>query len=222
MSIPTLCLSLLCLLLMVYPGALPSIISNMIYTNRKYDSTKKKNSFWLLNVGSYILICILIVVQPGYDLKVLLPEKSVFYLIGLLLGVLLVGFELLAGAGFRLLLGKKVGKLTVDERIGKESTFVKMSVFLVAMGEEIVFRSLGYEVICEHLMLSEACFVVISAALYGINHIHEGFEVFIEKLLTGALLGTLFLISGKSVIAPLIAHVLENVIITVWSKRAYE
>lgn len=222
MSIPTLCLSLLCLLLLVYPGAMPSILSNMLYGKKRYMYDKKKISFWIFNVGIYFLITILIVIQPEYSLIIRPVNNSWLWVVSLIMPFLIIGIELMVGVIISAVSGKKISKLSVDERIGKEKFFVKVAVLIVAAGEEVVFRGLGYEILCQNIMLSETSFLVISAFLYGINHIHEGFEVFLEKIVSGAIFGILFLASEKSVIVPLIAHVLENVIIIVWSRRAYE
>lgn len=59
-------LNILCLMLLVYPVAVPSIVSNMFYNHLKHDPQKQRQSFWLFSILNFTTIITLIFIQPNY------------------------------------------------------------------------------------------------------------------------------------------------------------
>ncbi len=221
MNIRILCLRILCLLLLVYPVAVPNILSNMIYNNIKHDKRKQKISFWIFCVLFFSLAAWLALYLPdSFDTPYL--RGSVWYgLIGILAAPLLIMVEMLVGVIACLLTKKKIGELTVDDRIGKESAFILICVLLVSVLEEILFRSVGFEILGALGVNVWGC-IAISGFLYALNHCHEGFVTTFQKMVTGILLGLMFYLSKFNIAVPILAHVFENVIVIVWSKRKNE
>ncbi|SCX19463.1 CAAX protease self-immunity [Lachnospiraceae bacterium YSD2013] len=221
MNIRILYLEILCLLLLVYPVAVPNILSNMIYNNIKHDKTKQKYSFWIFCIVFFTLTVWL----PTYLLgckSLTLINASVWHgLVGILAAPLLIIVEILVGILASLAAKKKIGEITVDERIGKESPFIWLCVILVAILEELLFRGICFEILGSLDVNIYVC-IVISALLYAINHCHEGVVTTLQKVLTGAFLASMYVLSGYNIIVPILAHVFENVILIVWSKRKNE
>jgi len=225
MDTRTHCLNVLALTLLVYPVAVPSIISNMLFNFIKHDPKKRKDSFWPFSLINFILIIVLLLIQP--DFRGMLIQSDYFKLtctalFGLVVAPLLIVLELGIGALITKIQGKKIQKFTVDESIGKEKLWIKVSVLLIAVLEELLFRWCAHFITFSCMKWHIAGFLVFTAVIYAINHIHEGIVTVVQKLVTGLVLGTLFLFSGCQILVPIIAHVVENIILIIWSEKAYE
>ena len=218
------CLNIMCLMLLVYPVAVPSIISNMLYNYIEQNPQKQKKSFWLFSILNFATIIFLILIQPNYG-KVIY-ETQYFrldwgILIGFIAAPLLILLELGVGALITKLQRKKIKRFTVDKQIGKEKRWIQTSILIVAIMEELLFRGLGYYILIQKMGMPVGVFFVLSATLYAINHIHEGICTTAQKLFSGFIIGLLFVFSKESLLVPIIAHVTENILIMVWSKTVY-
>lgn len=225
MDTRTHCLNVLALFLMIYPVAVPSIISNMLYNFIKHDPQKRKDSFWPFSIVNFILIIVLLLIQP--DFKGMFTQFDYFKLsftalLGIATGPVLIILELGIGALIAKLQEKNILKFTVDESIGKEKLWIQISVLLIAVFEELLFRWCAHYVTVSCMNWHNVGFLIFTAVFYAINHIHEGIVTTVQKFVTGLILGTLFLLSGCQILAPILAHVTENLIIIIWSKKTYE
>lgn len=218
-------LNILCLMLLVYPVAVPSIVSNMFYNHLKHDPQKQRQSFWLFSILNFTTIITLIFIQPNYTKDLVAIHYFTLdwnVLIGFLAAPLLILMEFGIGALVTKLQNKKIGSFVVDERIGKEKRWIQVAILIFAVMEELLFRGIGYYIITQKMELPIWVFFMFSASLYAINHIHEGFLTAVQKMLTGFILCFLFVVSKESLLVPIVAHVTENILIIVWSKASYE
>lgn len=225
MSIRTHCLNVLCLLLLVYPVAVPSIVSNMIFNFIKHDPQKQKDSFWLFSILNFLLIILLIILQTGYDFSLHTVTNNSMVkpiILGVLLAPFILFIEFIVGAFIVKLQKKRINAFTVDEKVGKEKPVILLSILLISVLEEVLFRGFCYIVTIEYMSWSIEAFLLFSAGVYAINHIHEGISTTIQKFITGILLGIAFVLTGCNIIVPIVAHIAENVIVIIWSKAAYD
>ena len=216
-----LCLRVLCLLLLVYPVAVPNILSNMIYNNIKHDKQKQKSSFWIFSIIVFVLTAWLPIYLLESDYKLLSGVSLWHGPVGILVAPVLILLEIGVGAAYALLTKKKIGTISVDDRIGKESPYVWLAVIAVAILEEILFRGVGFMVLSS-MGASIWVYVAVSGLLYALNHCHEGVATTVQKLFTGVALALLFIGFKNNILVPIFAHVFENVIVIVWSKRKNE
>ena len=224
MDTRTRCLDILCMMLLVYPVAVPSIISNMLYNYIKHNHQKQKNAFWLFSVFNFAIILLLILIQPSYGRFLSVTKYFRFdswILIGFVLAPLLIVLEFGVGALIVKLQKKRIERFAVDEQIGKEQKWIQVAVLIVAVMEELFFRGIGHYIIIQQMGLSLASYLLFTALIYAINHVHEGIITATQKLFTGFMLGLLFVLS-ESLLVPIAAHVAENILIMVWSKKSYE
>jgi hypothetical protein len=52
--------------------------------------------------------------------------------------------------------------------------------------------------------------LVLTSALFGWGHTEQGISGWIQEALSGFLLGTLFLLAGRNLVAPIVAHGVSN------------
>lgn len=81
---------------------------------------------------------------------------------------------------------------------------------LVAVGEEIVFRQVWIELLERSLGLPLFGALAVSALLYGLNHQFFGGVSVVSKTFTGLVYGGLYVLGGRSLWLPILAHVLQN------------
>lgn len=226
MDIRTRCLDIVCLLLLIYPVAVPSILSNMLYNRIRHDSNKQTRSFWIFSIINFALVALLIMIQPNFEGALSVSAHyfrlSPIVFLGFVLGPLLILTEFAVGALCTKLQKKKISSFTVSEQIGREKTWNKAAVMIVAVMEELLFRDLGYFMTVEKMGWSVALFLLFTSFLYAINHLHEGLTVSLQKLASGFVFGLSFVLTGSLMLVPIIAHVTENIIIMIWSRKAYE
>jgi hypothetical protein len=61
--------------------------------------------------------------------------------------------------------------------------------------------------------------VALTAAGYGLNHLYFGALTVFQKTVTGVLFGALFLACGHSLLVPVTAHVVQNLLVLGWAAR---
>jgi membrane protease YdiL (CAAX protease family) len=95
----------------------------------------------------------------------------------------------------------------------KMASSVKILILCVVACEEVIFRQIWIR----HLLalggtrLSLA--IVLSAGIFGLNHIQFGATAVATKLVSGIIYGCLYIASGYSLLVPLLAHGLQNVLV---------
>ncbi len=91
--------------------------------------------------------------------------------------------------------------------------FLALSWTLGAFGEELAFRGFLMNRL-ERLFgggrVASAASLLLASALFGWGHTEQGISGWIQEGLSGFLLGTLFLLSGRNLAVPIVAHGVSN------------
>jgi membrane protease YdiL (CAAX protease family) len=91
--------------------------------------------------------------------------------------------------------------------------FLALSWSLAAFGEEICFRGFLMKRIADLCGGSRAAWIaslVLSSMLFGWGHTEQGISGWIQEGLSGLLLGILFLLAGRNLALPVVAHGVSN------------
>jgi membrane protease YdiL (CAAX protease family) len=91
--------------------------------------------------------------------------------------------------------------------------FLALSWTLAAFGEEICFRGFLMKRVADLLGGSRAAWIaslLLSSALFGWGHTEQGVSGWIQEGLSGLLLGVLFLLAGRNLVVPIVAHGVSN------------
>jgi membrane protease YdiL (CAAX protease family) len=84
---------------------------------------------------------------------------------------------------------------------------------VIAVAEEVVFRGVGQHLLERVLLWPAVPAIALTAAVYGLNHLYFGNLTVLQKVSTGVLYGALYDLSGRAVLVPVIAHVLQNLVV---------
>lgn len=90
---------------------------------------------------------------------------------------------------------------------------------LIALGEEIFYRVIIVFVLTGAFGLPIIAAVAIGALAYGLNHLAFGGTTVASKAVVGLLYGGLYVLCGRSVWPPFIAHAAQNLILLVVNRR---
>lgn len=210
MSIPILCRNLLVLLATIYPVSLPQIAAN--FTKK---STGKNSQEIYLASSVFISVFLLLlswalIQQPDF---VTLPSSYIWFFLAVAAAPLLIILEYIVGA--ILLVAKRIraSGLAVNANWTRLSKAGCIFTILLAIVEELIYRQLWSVIILDNLGLHVAGFILISSFVYGFNHLYYGFSTFLQKAVSGVILSLLYLLSGRSILIPLVAHSLQNAVI---------
>jgi membrane protease YdiL (CAAX protease family) len=91
--------------------------------------------------------------------------------------------------------------------------FLGLSWTLAAFGEEICFRGFLMTRIAALLGGHRTAWIaslVLTSALFGWGHTEQGVSGWVQEALSGLLLGMLFLLAGRNLVAPIVAHGVSN------------
>ncbi len=91
--------------------------------------------------------------------------------------------------------------------------FLAANWVLAAFGEEMVWRGYALPRIAEFLGSGTRAWVlalVVVNAAFGLAHLYQGWNGVIEATVGGVLLGVLYLVTGRNLVAPIVAHGLGN------------
>jgi hypothetical protein len=84
---------------------------------------------------------------------------------------------------------------------------------VTAAGEEVAYRGVGLHLLETVLRWPSAFAIGVTAVAYGLNHLWFGRLTVAQKMVTGVALGTLYDLSGRAVVVPLVAHVVQNLVV---------
>ncbi|SES77477.1 CPBP family glutamic-type intramembrane protease [[Clostridium] polysaccharolyticum] len=215
MSIHILCLNVLLLTATCYPTAIPQI---MLPYLARYAG-KRGNAIYLCMCNIlYVILCVISLMVLPKRLPVLLPASALWYLAAVITGAVVIYLEYLIGKGIMMLQGKKVKGFAVNSSWQNASAFVTGSTIVLAVLEEWNFRLVWNETLVEQIGLPVCIFVLLSGVFYAMNHLYFGIETFLQKLITGFILALLYVFSGEVILIPVLAHVLQNVLIIIMGR----
>jgi membrane protease YdiL (CAAX protease family) len=137
------------------------------------------------------------------------PASPYWYAVAAVLGVALPGLEIGVGVSVARLRRVRVARIAVHER----GSLGLVVVVVTAVGEEIVFRGVGLHLLERSLGWYPVAAVAVTAVLYGLNHLYFGWLTVLQKCVSGALFGVLYNVSGHSLVIPLTAHLVQNLVV---------
>ncbi|WP_203906875.1 CPBP family intramembrane glutamic endopeptidase [Rhizocola hellebori] len=135
-----------------------------------------------------------------------------WYLYAAAAGLIAPFFEYLIG----LIALRKLVPLRLHERAGTGAVAV-LAVLVAAIAEEMVFRGIFLPVLSELVPVMVA--VGITSVIYGLNHLYFGWLAVVQKTLTGVGFCLLFVWSGYSVLVPIAAHAIQNLVAQLLPRR---
>lgn len=140
-----------------------------------------------------------------------LPASLVWPLIAAAAGLLAPLWEIGLGYAWAFARRRRVARVALHERASVHFGAMA-SVCLVAVAEELVFRRLGIELLAG-LDRPLWTVVALTSIVYGLNHLYFGWPTVAQKTLTGAAYAGLYIAGGHSLLVPVIAHVVHNLVV---------
>ncbi len=200
MPIRTLCLSLLVLV----STAFPAQAFRLTYARPQPRRLRPDLGFAL---AVLMVAGLAIAVSPVRELF-RLPVEPRWYLYAAGVGIAAPFAEYLVG----LIALRRLVPLRTHDLAGK-GPLALLAVLVAAIAEEMVFRGVFLPVLSQLVPVLVA--LGVAAVVYGLNHLYFGWLAVVQKTLTGVALGILFVYSGYSVLVPIAAHALQNLIVLV-------
>lgn len=194
-----------------YPTVFSYVIGSALFPR---SSREKANTGLMASMAISTLVVVLVAVSisPEYVLFLNFPAFW-FYPISVLIGPLCIIFEYIVN-GFYLYLKKGF----FPNRFGVHSFWVESneSLHLILMlfittGEELIFRQMMFSLLIGFFKYSFLQTLLFTSFVYAANHINMGFNSTGTKFLTGMIYGSLYYISGSSIIVPIIVHYVQNI-----------
>ena len=141
------------------------------------------------------------------------PNWPTLLLIGLLAGVGIEALELFGTQpALTRLFGKGPNLSELNRLIGNTKLLVVgvvLSWVMAALGEELFYRGYLMNRVAGVLGGFKAAWTVsliFMVALFGLHHFSQGVTGVTENIIDGAILGGLYLATGRNLLAPIIAH----------------
>jgi membrane protease YdiL (CAAX protease family) len=218
MTVPTHYLDLLLLSASAFPAGFSASLA-ALFSGRQRGADLRSLGILAATLAS--LVALAAVVRPS--LVLLKPATPAVLLAAVLAGPCLLGVEYLAGA---LTLYASTGRwgrgvsLHAAWRAGVSAPAAVL-ITLVAVAEEVIYRQIWISLL-SGFGAPWFLALVLSSAVYGMNHLDFGLTAVIQKTLAGAACGGLYLAGGRSLYAPVTAHVVENLTLIALAGRLRE
>lgn len=208
MNSPTLYLDLLILLASVNPSGFGFSIRSIFNTKRN----ETIDIVSLMYLGLPFLILLPIIPLLKKNLYFITYPQGFFYLLAFFLVPVCIFLEYyLNMIYFYFTTGRKHKGITLhsDWKASRSVVTLLLTVF-VAVGEELIFRQCWFYILAKTFSLPVTVIILITSALYGLNHFHYGMSTVLAKFSSGAIYGILYVAGGYSILLPIITHVLQN------------
>jgi uncharacterized protein len=147
------------------------------------------------------------------------PNWPVLLFVGLLVGLGMEALELfVTQPALTKLLGKGPDLSQLNSLIGNTNKLVvALALFWVvaAFGEELVYRGYLMNRVAGLLGGSNGAWIVsfiFMIILFGFHHFSQGVTGMSENIVDGAILGLLYLATGRNLLAPIIAHGIQDTV----------
>ncbi len=131
---------------------------------------------------------------------------------GILFGLGAPGIEVGLGALWARLRGSRVARIALHQQASVTALGVIAAV-VTAIAEEVLFRGVGLHLLETVLHWPALAAVAMSALVYGLNHLWFGGLTVAQKVVSGLGFGALYDLSGHSLLVPLLAHVVQNLLV---------
>jgi uncharacterized protein len=147
------------------------------------------------------------------------PNWPMLLFVGLLVGLGMEALELfVTQPALTSLLGKGPDLTELNSLIGNGNKLVVALVLfwvVAAFGEELVYRGYLMNRVAGVLGGSNRAWIVsfiFMLILFGLHHFPQGVTGVAENVIDGAILGGLYLATGRSLLAPIIAHGVQDTV----------
>jgi membrane protease YdiL (CAAX protease family) len=147
------------------------------------------------------------------------PNWPMLLFVGVLVGLGMEALELfVTQPALTKLLGKGPDLSPLNSLIGNGKKLVVALVLfwvLAAFGEELVYRGYLMNRVAGVLGGSNGAWIVsfiFMIVLFGLHHFSQGVTGISENMVDGAILGALYLATGRNLLAPIIAHGIQDTV----------
>jgi membrane protease YdiL (CAAX protease family) len=143
------------------------------------------------------------------------PAAWQWWVIAVALGGLLPAIEIGLGTVYGWLAGARTVLVGLHRHWAGASGATVAGALVIAAAEEVIFRGTGLHLLERIAGWPPALAIGLTALLYGLNHLYFGWLTVAQKVGTGVLLGCLYDLSGHSLLAPLLAHLAQNLTVLI-------
>lgn len=142
----------------------------------------------------------------------LLPQWLPWLAVAVAVGVAAPAWEIGLGYVVGAIGGRKFGGVALHEHWPGGSAAVTVAAVVIAVAEEIIFRGIGIGLLTGPLGWHVLTAVIVTAGVYGLNHLYFGWLTVAQKTVSGVVFAILFIIGG-GLLVPVIAHVVQNLVV---------
>lgn len=213
--------NLIILSAVLFPSGLGANISVLM---RKRYSTSVFESLMGMISGYIALLAAIFFASPEKVGKFSMPSLWV-YPVAIAAGFLIIALEICTGT---LLFFIQNGKLPSGVRVHESYAAVRnirlmdiIAVIMFVVLEEIILRQVAYNTLVS-IGLPKDNFVlllVILSAIYAVNHVTFSINAVFQKFFSGMIFVLLYLLSGQSLVAPITAHLVQNLFLLLRKER---
>jgi hypothetical protein len=200
---------------LAYPLFFTEMISEIVSHIRKRETINPLYNprMWVWGlILAYAVPLLVIYVDSPHLFFVNFPP-SFFYGISVICVPVIVGVEFVVG--YFIVYAKR--RTLSRPRVSIHSSWQKvplstlvLSIVLV-LEEELVFRQLWLYILTHYFAVPWAAAIGISSAVYALNHLTFGLNSIPQKFATGLFLGSMYYLSGSSLLVTIITHYVQNV-----------
>ncbi len=194
-----------------YPTVLSYPICGALFPRA---SREKASTELIISTALSTLVVVLVAVTMAREYVLFLNLPAFwFYPVSVLLGPLCVLFEyIMNGSYLYLKKGYFPNRLSIHPLWAESNERLHLIlIFFITTGEELIFRQMMFSLLIGFFKYSFLQTLLFTSFIYAANHIFMGFNSTGTKFLTGMIYGSLYYISGSSIIVPVIVHYIQNI-----------
>lgn len=138
-----------------------------------------------------------------------------WYAVAVAAGLAAPAWEVAVGFAVALARRRRPARVVRHAGWGDGGALAVAAAVVVGFAEEVIFRGVGLSLVVDELGAPVVVAVALTALAYGFNHLYFGWLTVAQKCLTGVAFGMLFVASGHSLLVPVVAHVVQNLAVSV-------
>lgn len=188
-----------------------------VFRNRNEQTSADNSSLLFLLTTLAMTICSIAILRP--DIFVIHTITQSFLIISIIGAVLCIFIEYSLNAGLLYLSTGRVPKqITLHQYWKGFPLGLLFLTLLIAVGEEMLYRLVWFEILINQFKAPLVITLFLSSLCYGLNHLFFGYVNVLSKFVCGLVYGALYVAGGYSIAAPIIAHVLQNLLLIILAK----
>lgn len=206
------CLSLLILMACCAPTFF-GISIDYIVNMRKHKQKSSTNRLILIIFVSEICLLLFIYLLMPNLFKI--PVRITWWWIPISIGLAPINIMLEIAEGYiaQTAMGNVPSRLSFNSKATDGGILGIIAFAGIAITEEFIFRLTWIGILSHIFGLAVVLSVFISAVVYALNHIYYGINTVLQKLISGTVYSLLFVLSNGMLLAPVICHVTQNIIV---------